>query len=137
MSAWLFNFGAAWLAFATAFGLHVADEASHNFLDWYNPVALRIRRYTGVLRFPPVFTFWPWLLGLAFATAVVFALTPWAMERRAVLRVPAVVFAVINIGNGLLHMIATLVLRRRVPGVLSSPLLFLASLWLAFAALRL
>ena len=137
MNVWLYDFGAGWLALATAFALHVADEASHDFLAWYNPIALRIRRFTGPLRFPPVFTFWPWLIGLGALTALLFALTPWAYDRRAILRLPAIVFGLINIGNALLHLSASILMRRLVPGTLSAPLLFGASLWLIFAAVRL
>lgn len=49
------NFGLAWIAFAFAVALHVADEARHDFLATYNPNALAIRRRLHI-PFPPVFT---------------------------------------------------------------------------------
>jgi hypothetical protein len=107
----------------------------HDFLSWYNPIAGRLRRYTGVLRFPPVFTFWAWILGLAALTIVVLALTPWAFDRRAIMRPLAVIFAVINTLNGLQHIVTSLVQRRRLPGVLSAPLLLGTALWLLYAAM--
>jgi len=134
MSEWSTNFGLAWLALGVAFGLHVADETAHDFLAWYNPIARRLRRFTGVFRFPPIFTFWAWLVGLAAVTAVVLALTPWAFERRPLMRPLAIAFAGINTGNGLLHIVAAVTSRRRVPGVLSAPLLLAASLWVLTAA---
>ncbi len=50
------NFGLAWIAFALAVALHVADEARHDFLATYNPNAIAIRRRLHI-PFPPVFTF--------------------------------------------------------------------------------
>ena len=49
------NFGLAWIAFALAVALHVADEARHDFLATYNPNAIAIRRRLHI-PFPPVFT---------------------------------------------------------------------------------
>ena len=78
--------GLAWLAATVALALHVADEATHDFLAWYNPSALRIRRLLGGLPFPPTFTFVPWLLGLVAAVLVLGALTPVAYRGAAWLR---------------------------------------------------
>lgn len=130
------DMGTAWLALSIAFGLHVADEASHQFLAWYNPIAKRIRSRLGGLPFPPVFTFWPWLLGLLAVTAVALLLTPMAYRRASWLEPVALAFALINVGNGLLHLVASAKLGRRVPGVLSAPLLFASALWLLVATLE-
>jgi hypothetical protein len=129
------DFGTAWLALSLAFGLHVADEAAHQFLAWYNPIARRIRSRLYGVPFPPTFTFWPWLLGLLAVTAAAVLLTPMAYERRSWLMPIAAAFAVINVGNGLLHLVASALLRRRVPGVLSAPLLVVAAIWVLAAAL--
>ena len=131
------EFGRAWLALGIVFGLHVVDEATHQFLDWYNPVATRIRAKLGGFPFPPSFAFWPWLLGLAFVTAGFLSLTPLAFLGRPWLRPGAVVFAAINVFNGLLHLVAAAVLRRRNPGVLTSPILFVAAAWLLYVATQL
>ena len=131
------DFGRAWLALGIIFGVHVIDEALHDFLDWYNPVAKRIRGRLGGLPFPPVFTFWPWFLGLAFVTAAFLFATPIAYQGRAWLRPVAIAFALINIFNGLLHLVAAVVLRRAVPGVLSAPVLVAVSVWLFHAAAHL
>jgi hypothetical protein len=56
------SFGLPWLAVNAAFALHVLDEATSDFLAWYNPRALAIRRALGGFPFPPTFTFRPWLL---------------------------------------------------------------------------
>jgi hypothetical protein len=130
------TFGIAWVAMAVAFGLHVADEAATDFLAWYNPTAQRMRAHLGGLPFPPVFTFWPWLLGLAMITALLLALAPLAFARATWLIPVATVVSIINIGNGLLHIVASLRLRRRVPGLFSAPLLLACATWLLIVALR-
>lgn len=130
-------FGWAWLAATIALAIHVADEAIHDFLSWYNPRALRIRRALGGLPFPPTFTFAPWLIGLTAAVLVLAALTPAAYGRAPWLRPAAYLLALVHIGNGILHLAASILARRAVPGVLSAPLLLLAGIWLGYAATRL
>jgi len=46
------TFGWAWLIATVSLGLHVADEATHDFLAWYNPRALRVRQLLHGLPFP-------------------------------------------------------------------------------------
>jgi hypothetical protein len=129
------TFGAAWLTLAMVFGLHVLDEAATDFLAWYNPTAKRIRSHLGGIPFPPVFTFWPWLLGLLAITAILLALAPRAYAHVAWLVPVAIVFSLINIGNGLLHIVSAIFLRRRVPGLISAPFLLAAAGWLLYSAL--
>jgi hypothetical protein len=64
------TFGLAWLAATLALALHVIDEATHDFRAWYNPQALRIRRFLGGFPFPPTFIFGQWLIGLSLAVLV-------------------------------------------------------------------
>ena len=128
------EFGWAWLFSVVALALHVADEASHNFLAWYNPQALRIRRALRGLPFPPTFTFWPWLLGLSAAVAGLALLTPAAFAGAGWLRDVARVIAIVHLFNGLLHLAGAARTRRAVPGVLSAPVLLVAGAWLWYAA---
>ena len=114
----------------------MADEAAHDFLSSYNPIVRRLRAQLWKLPFPPTFTFWPWLIGLISLTVSLLAVTPLAYQGRAWLQPVAYVLSVINIGNGLLHLIGTAVAGRRVPGVLSAPLLLVIALWLLYATLR-
>ena len=130
------TFGRAWLAATIAFGLHVADEASHDFLAWYNPRALRIREVLHGFRFPPTFTFWPWVLSLGAGVLVLAALTPLAYRGAPWLRPIAYFLAGIHVSNGLLHVVGSLVARRGVPGVWSAPLLLASGGWLGYAAAR-
>jgi len=48
-----------------------------------------------------------------------------------------VALGVINVGNGLLHIVASIRFRRRAPGVISAPLLLACAVWLLVTALRL
>lgn len=130
------SLGWAWLAATIALALHVVDEATHDFLAWYNPRALRIRQALGGLPFPPTFTFLPWLLGLLAAVLLLGALTPAAYLGKAWLRPAAYGLAAIHVGNGLLHIGASLLARRPVPGVLSAPLLLATGIWLGYATAR-
>jgi hypothetical protein len=131
------NFGWAWLAATIALGLHVVDETAHNFLAWYNPRALRIRRRLGGVPFPPTFTFLPWLLGLLAVILILGALTPHAYGGQPWLRPLGYCLAGIHIANGLVHMMASVLARRPVPGVLSAPVLLMTGSWLGYVAARL
>jgi uncharacterized protein with HXXEE motif len=131
------SFGWAWLAATIALALHVADEATHDFLAWYNPRALRIRQVLGGLPFPPTFTFWPWVIGLMVAVLVLAAMAPSAFAGEHRLKSVAYFLSVVHIANGLLHLGASAAARRTVPGVLSAPLLLLTGIWLGYAAAHL
>lgn len=126
-------FGWAWVAATVALGLHVLDEATHDFLSWYNPRALRIRRVLRGLPFPPTFTFVPWVAGLILGVLALSALIPSAFAGRSWLRPVAYLLAAIHVANGLLHLGGSVLARRWVPGVLTAPLLLAAGCWLAFA----
>ena len=126
-------FGWAWIAAIVAAALHVADEAAHDFLTWYNPQALRIRRLLGDFPFPPTFAFWPWLIALSLAVIVLAALTPQVVARTRWVRPLAIIIAAEHIGNGLLHFAADVATRRAVPGIWSAPLLMITGLWLFFS----
>jgi hypothetical protein len=130
------TFGAAWATMAVALGFHVIDEAATDFLASYNPIATRIRSRLGGLPFPPVFTFWPWFLSLLAAVMILLSLTPLAYARVTWMVPVAIVVSLINIGNGLLHIVASIRVRRRVPGVISAPFLLASGIWLLYAALH-
>ena len=123
--------GFAWLVAVIALALHIADEATHDFLSWYNPQALRIQKFLRV-PFPPTFTSWPWLGGLLAAVIVLAALTPKAYAGSSWLRPLAMVMGIEHIGNGLLHIVGSLVKRRPVPGIWSAPLMLLTGAWLLY-----
>ncbi len=128
------QFAIAWFAFAVALACHVADEATHNFLSFYNPNVLAIRA-----RFPflplPTFTFREWLGGLTAAIVLLICLTPVASRGGRWIRVVAWPLGiVIGIGNGAAHVISSVYFHRLMPGVLSAPLLMVAGAWLVAKA---
>jgi hypothetical protein len=128
------NFGLAWIAFALAIGLHVADEARHNFLATYNPNAMAIRRRLHA-PFPLVFTFRAWLGGLMAAIGILLLLSPLALRGAHWIRMAAVPLALLaGIANGLGHVGSSVYCRRWMAGVLSSPVLLAAGTWLLWSA---
>jgi hypothetical protein len=131
------TFGLAWALATIALGLHVADEATHDFLSWYNPRALRIRRVIGIPFFPPTFTFVPWLAGLAVAVLLLASATPAAFNGSRALLPLAFFLAAIHIANGIMHITASILARKAVPGVWSAPLLLVTGIWLGLAAIEL
>lgn len=131
------TFGWAWIAATIALLLHVADEASHDFLALYNPQARRIRHLLGDIPFPPTFTFPQWLIGLGAGIALLAALTPYAFTANPWMPLFAYFVAAIHVANGFGHIVGSLVTRRRLPGVLSAPLLLLTGGWLAYSAVNL
>ncbi|HEX9310032.1 MAG TPA: HXXEE domain-containing protein [Gemmatimonadaceae bacterium] len=77
-----------------------------------------------------------WFLGLLAVTAILFALSPLALVRARRIVWLAVTFGIINVGNGLLHILAAIRFRRRVPGLVSAPLLLACATWLVVVAAR-
>lgn len=130
------NFGLAWTGFAVAVALHVADEARHDFIGVYNPNALAVRRLLHLAFFPPVFTPRSFLVSLSMAVALLFLLAPFAFHQAHWLLVTAIPLAIlIGIGNGCLHIGASIVYRRWMPGVFTAPLLLAAGSWLLWSSL--
>jgi hypothetical protein len=128
------NFGLAWIAFAIAVALHVADEASHDFLATYNPNALAIRRRLHI-PFPPVFTLRSFLALLSSGVCFLLLLSPFALHGAHWIRIVALPLGIlVGIGNGCLHIGASLFYRRWMAGILTSPILLIAGSWLLWSA---
>ena len=127
--------GWAWLVLTACLALHVADEAAHDFLALYNPVAVRIRAALPFLPLP-VFSFPVWLGGLVLAVIVLAALSRYAFTGRAWIRPASYVYAVFMLFNGLTHIVGSLYTQRPLAGVLTAPLLVLASAFLAWSVPR-
>jgi hypothetical protein len=131
------SFGWPWFALTVAFALHVVDEAATGFLAVYNPTVTILRSRWGW--FPmPTFEFREWLVGLIVAVVICFALTPLAAQGVRWMRPLAWLYAVIHVLNAmghtlgtiLGHTVASVTFSRPAPGFYSSPLLFIASVWL-------
>ena len=123
------QFGVAWLALCVALAIHVADEALTDFLSVYNPAVRAIRA-----RFPflplPIFSFRVWLSGLVVALLVLASLTPFVFRGAVWMRPLAFAFGLIMAGNGLLHLIGSLYMKKAMPGVYSAPLILGAAVYL-------
>ena len=121
------QFGLAWIAFALALSLHVWDEASHDFLATYNPNALAIRRRFHVP--VPVFTERGWLGGLTAGIFLLLMLTPLAFHGVYWVRVAAVPLALLaGVLNALVHLGGSILSRRPLAGLLSSPFLLITGM---------
>ena len=124
----------AWTALTGAFALHVWDEAAHNFLATYNPVAESLRARLRPFPFPPVFTYGTWLAALASAIVLLFALVP-VVRRGGRWVVPAAyLYAAVHIANGMGHIVITVASGHLAPGVWSAPVLLATATWLVWEA---
>lgn len=124
----------AWTALTGAFALHVWDEAAHDFLAMYNPVAASLRARLSPVPFPPVFTYRVWLTALLCGLVLLLALVP-AVRRGGRWVVPAsYMYAAVHLANGMGHILITLARGRLAPGVWSAPLLLVAASWLVWEA---
>lgn len=121
------SFGWTWILLAAALGLHVYDEATHDFLGVYNPTVKAMRE-----RFPflpiPTFTYEAWLAGLIAGIILLLVLSYWAFRNAGWLRIGGFVFALFMLLNGLGHIAGSLYMGEWMPGVYSSPVLIAASL---------
>ncbi len=124
------QFGHAWVALGLALAVHVADEATNDFLALYNPTAAAIRERLGGFPFPPAFSFATWLTGLALIVVAWLALAPFAYRGRRWLLPLATGLSVVHIANGVGHCLTSLWLGRAAPGVVSSPLLIASAVWM-------
>ena len=132
----LFNQNAlAWAALMVALGLHVIDEALTDFLPFYNHVVRVLQERFGF--FPmPTFSFDIWLGGLIFLILLGFALTPLVARGGRVMRVVTTLIGGLMVFNALGHMLWSACLGRLLPGFWSSPILLVASLWVAVRGTR-
>ena len=129
------RFGIAWLLFVLSLALHVTDEATHDFLSFYNPNALMIRERFHIPL--PVFSFETWIASLAVGIAVLLCLSPLAFRGARSLRIVAVPLAVIvGILNAAGHISSSIYYHRFMPGVYSSPFLAAGAIFLLHAAFR-
>jgi len=130
------RFGQAWVGFALALALHVTDEATHDFLSVYNPMATAIRARLPFLPLP-TFSFGIWLGGLIAGILLLLALSPPAFRGKRWLRVVAWPLGIIvGVLNALGHIGGSLIFHRWMPGVYSAPVILAAGVWLMWTARR-
>ncbi|MEX1185407.1 MAG: HXXEE domain-containing protein [Gemmatimonadaceae bacterium] len=126
----------AWAALTAAFAIHVFDEATHDFLTWYNPSALAAREWLGGVPFPPVFSYPVWLAGLCAAVVILAAMTPLIQPHRRWAVFAAYAYGAVHAANAIAHLTVSALGQWLAPGVLSSPLLLLAAGWLLLETRR-
>jgi hypothetical protein len=129
------RFGVAWLLLCVALALHVLDEALTDFLPGYNATVRAIRERFRFVPLP-VFSFRVWLAGLCIAILAAFSVSPLAFRGSGFAVGVAYPLGILMIGNALGHIGASVYRRRMMPGVYSSPLLLLASVYLLICAER-
>ena len=95
----------------------------------YNSTVRTIRA-----RFPffplPTFTFRVWLTGLVLAVVVLASLTPFAYRGAGWMRPIAYALGIVMAGNGLLHLVGSVYMRKAMPGVYSAPVILGAAVYL-------
>jgi hypothetical protein len=120
----------AYLLLVICLALHVADEANHHFLDFYNPLALKIREY--LFFFPPTFSFQIWITGLCLAILLLLLLAPFVYSRNKRMIPAARIFSVVMILNGLGHIAASFYYGKIMAGMVTSPFLIFFSVWFIY-----
>lgn len=125
----------AWVALTLALALHVADEALHDFLSFYNPLAMSLRDML-LWTWMPTFEFGAWLGGLIGAVAALLSMSWFAFYGARWMVAASLFLGVAMTFNGLLHLGASAYLQKQVPGVWSAPLLVACGVWLVVEAVR-
>ena len=119
----------AWVLLVGAGTLHVADEAAHNFLAFYNPLVRNLRESLGFWPMP-TFPFWLWIGGLILMLTISLLLTPVVGRGGRIIRRVVIAMGVIMTVNALGHMLGSVYFGQLLPGFYSSPLLLLTSVWM-------
>lgn len=129
------QWGIAWVALSVAVGLHVADEATSEFLPLYNSIAETIRGSYPWIPLP-TFTFSVWLIGLTVGVLILFFLSPMVFAGNLIFRPISYFLGVLMTLNALAHIGGSIYLGALAPGVLSSPVLLLAAIALLVTTRR-
>jgi hypothetical protein len=119
----------AWLAVCAALALHLADEVFFGSLGLYADFARVIGWIWPSIEMPP-FHREVWLINLAGATLVLFALAWLVRQQRGVMVTASYLLAAFATANGVLHFLAAAALKSMIPGMWSAPLLIAAGLFL-------
>ncbi|MBI4889832.1 MAG: HXXEE domain-containing protein [Acidobacteria bacterium] len=129
------RYAVAWVALTLALAVHVFDEALHDFLAFYNPIAMSLRDVM-LWTWMPTFEFGVWLGGLICVLAALLSMSCLAFYGARWMVWAALPYGLLMCGNGALHLAASWYLRKLVPGVWSAPLLLVCGGWLLVEAVR-
>lgn len=122
-----YRHGLAWVGLSLALALHVADEALNGFLDFYNPMVRRIREEVPLLPLPTFEVEW-WLAGLILAVTVSLSASAFAFRGRRWTITASYIYGGAMCLNAFGHFGGSIVSRRWMPGVYSSPVLLAAAI---------
>ena len=125
----------AWLLLVSTVGLHVLDESITGFLPFYNDLVMTLRERLGF--FPaPTFSFGIWLGGLVIGILLCFGLMIFVARGGRCIRWIATLLGVLMLFNALGHLIGSLYFGKVLPGMWSSPLLLMSSLFMILQGFR-
>jgi hypothetical protein len=125
----------AWLLLTLALALHIFDEAMTGFLQFYNPLVSDTGKLFGLLRLP-MFTFGIWIGGLSVLILICLSMTLLVRRGGKIIRVICTAFGLLMIFNSLGHILGSIYYGRLLPGFMSSPILFLAALYVVYRGFR-
>ncbi|UCG62148.1 MAG: hypothetical protein JSV52_02355 [Candidatus Zixiibacteriota bacterium] len=125
----------AWALLVCAEAIHVADEAAHGFLSFYNPFVRDMRESLGFWPMP-TFSTEVWLIGLILAIIISFLLIPIVVRGGRFIRVVVIAIGIIMVLNSLAHMFGSVYFGYLLPGFWSSPLLLAASIFVVVRGFR-
>jgi len=117
-----------YLCLVGSLALHVIDETINHFLDFYNPLVLKLREYLTIFPFP-TFRFKTWISGLILLIIILLIITPFVYHRHKIILLVTKIFAVLMIFNGLGHFVSSIYYSRVMAGMLSSPILIFFSIF--------
>ncbi len=135
--------GIAWVLLCLSLALHVVDEAANGFLYIYNPTVIALREKLGGWPMP-TFEFTEWFVGLVVGVVLLLAASPFVFRGARWIRPIFYIFVAIMFFNGVGHTLGTIFGRtvstvhfsRPMPGFVSSPFLFAASVYAFLQLLR-
>jgi len=123
----------AWMLTSIVLAIHIADEAGHGFLSFYNPAVLEIRQRERWLILP-TFTFPVWIILLALLVLGVLIVSHWVRRGLPWTIYAAYCFAAMMLGNGAGHLVASIYQRAWMPGTYTAPLVLISAIYLAIEA---
>jgi hypothetical protein len=125
----------AWLLLVSTLAIHVLDEALADFLPFWNQLVTDLKAEIGFVPLP-TFSFGTWIGGLITAVIIGYALTPLVARGGQIMRVLLSVVGVVMVANGFGHLFGSWYFETWLPGVRSSPILLIASVYMLFRTQR-
>ena len=129
------QWGIAWVALSIAVGLHVADEATTDFLPLYNSIVATVRDSYPWIPLP-TFTFSVWLTGLILGVLILLSLSPMVFAGNPKLQPVSYFLGALMTLNAMAHIGGSIYLGALAPGALSSPVLLMAAVALLITTHR-